>query len=655
MAGGNPFGKKNVPNATREEITARGTVKGPIWAAQRMPWVDLRGFASTCNGYKTISSKLDTGPGTRYEEGYKRTKPVITQVQVKKQGELGTTRSCTVDLIAFTDEQLIALQKCYFIPGMTVRVQWGWSESCAGGKAPAPLAGAMSDPKAICKMRSMAASNPAYDGLQGLVTNFSYKLNNDGYWDCSLELVAASESVGDGKVAVYGECGDGCVRTFKTTDSGGEEKEVIAKGSLLYSYLFDINTIAQNGDDPTFMARRVSWATENNCIVSTGAYEGEDRNENGGSDQSWFSFGNWDAREGYISFSTLEAAINTYAIPTKDKVHNIGKCMSTNLMVKSHKYLESGDPRICVIPGAPQLADAIAWGNFIWEVGEPESIWNSDEINFGDIMLNCIFLMKELKSVEEGDNKIKTYLTNVLRAISNACGGYWNDMLEVVSTTENCDDPTSVPLISIIDLRNYDPGTTYMVPALSHNSVIRELRLDMKLTGAMKSQALYANGGKQNGKNTKCDGVSFRAFGLGPDGSVKDDCRPPSNTKLPCDCENPPPGSEAEPKSLEEIFGQMYDVVDDSSTKAAIAALSDKVNGDDDAEEKCKGMILPFDFGFTVDGVGGFSFGQIVSSDRIPVNVRNGFDFQVGAVEHSITVQDWTTAVSTVARFKNKQ
>jgi len=151
MAGGNPFGKKNVPNATREEITARGTVKGPIWAAQRMPWVDLRGFASTCNGYKTISSKLDTGPGTRYEEGYKRTKPVITQVQVKKQGELGTTRSCTVDLIAFTDEQLIALQKCYFIPGMTVRVQWGWSESCAGGKAPAPLAGAMSDPKGYVK------------------------------------------------------------------------------------------------------------------------------------------------------------------------------------------------------------------------------------------------------------------------------------------------------------------------------------------------------------------------------------------------------------------------------------------------------------------------------------------------------------------------
>ena len=151
MAGSNPFGPKSVPGTTQAELNARGTVKGPIWGAQRMPWVDLRGFASSCGGYNPISSKLSTGPGTRYEAGYVRTRPVITEVQVKKQGELGTTRSCTVNLTAFTDEQLIDLQKCYFIPGMTVRVQWGWSVSCTGVAAPQPLAGPMPDPTAICK------------------------------------------------------------------------------------------------------------------------------------------------------------------------------------------------------------------------------------------------------------------------------------------------------------------------------------------------------------------------------------------------------------------------------------------------------------------------------------------------------------------------
>ena len=654
MAGSNPFGPKSVPGTTRAELDARGTNKGPTWGAQRMPWVDLQGFASSCGGeYSQLSSKLNTSATSRYEAGLTRTKPVITQVQVKKQGELGTTRSCTVNLTAFTDNQLISLQKCYFIPGMTVRVQWGWSVSCTGVAAPSPITGPKSDPKAICAMRSKSAGNAAYDGLQGLVTNFSYKLNNDGYWDCSLEIVAAAEAVGDGKVSVYGDCGDGCTRTFKTTNSDGDEVETTAKRSLLYTYLFDINTVAMNGDDPSGMSSKVSWATENKCVVSTGAYEGEDRNENGGSEQSFMSAGNYDAREGYISFSTLEAAINTYAIPTQGRKHNIGKCMSKKLMVPSNASLESGDPRICVIPGSPQLQAAIGAGDFIWEMGGPGNIFNAKEFDFGGIMLNCIFLMQELKSVEDGDNKIKTFIQNVIRKVSNTCGGFWNDILEVVSTTENCEDPASVPIISVIDLRKYDPGGPYSVPTQATNSVIRDLKLDMKLTGAMKSQALYANGAKQSGKSAKCDGVPFRAFGLGPDGSVKDSCRPPSNTDVPCDCESPPAGVEAEPKSFSEIFQEMYGVVENGTTQAAIAAVADKVNKDNDTLQACKGMILPFDFGFTVDGVGGFAFGQIITSDRIPSNVRSNFDFQITSVEHDISIQDWTTTVSTVARFKN--
>ena len=187
---------------------------------------------------------------------------------------------------------------------------------------------------------------------------------------------------------------------------------------------------------------------------------------------------------------------------------------------------------------------------------------------------------------------------------------------------------------------------------MANNSVIRDLKLDMKLTGAMKSQALYANGAKQSGKSAKCDGVPFRAFGLGPDGSVTDYCRLPSTTDVPCDCESPPAGVEAEPKSFSEIFEEMYGCVENGTTQAAVAAVADKVNKDDDTVDACKGMILPFDFGFTVDGVGGFAFGQIITSDRIPPSVRSNFDFQITSVEHNISIQDWTTTVSTVARFK---
>ena len=61
---------------------------------------------------------------------------------------------------------------------------------------------------------------------------------------------------------------------------------------------------------------------------------------------------------------------------------------------------------------------------------------------------------------------------------------------------------------------------------------------------------------------------------------------------------------------------------------------------------------MPFEFSFTLDGIGGFGFGQMVSSDRIPETIRNGFNWQVTSVEHSVTPNDWSTTVNTVCRYK---
>jgi len=642
MAGENPFGAKNVPGTVSAELQARSTNKGAEWAAKRFPWVHLSAFASSCGEYSQLSSKL-TDP--RYEAGFVRTKPVITEVQVKKQGELGTTRSATVSLRAFTDSQLVELQKCYFISGMTVRVQFGWSVSATGATAPSPVTGPMDDGKAICLIQKRAASFPCMDGLQGLVTNFGYKLANDGYWDCSIEIVAATESVGDREVAVTGDCN--CARVFE--DNEGEE--VTAKRSLLYTWLFDINSQAQAEEDCVYLGGQVSGGSERDIIVSAASYEGEDRNQDGGSSQSSMN-PNYDAHEGYVSWSALEAAINTLSIPSNGGKYTIGRVMSTDVYVPSHPDLESGDPRICIIPGSPRLEAAISEGDFVWDQNDPGSMWDATEIEFGSsILLNCIFLMVELKAVEDGDNKISTFLRNVLKKVNNACGGYWDGMLEIVSTTEDCENPNSVPTISLIDVRKYEPGSTFKVPSLANNSVIRDLKLDMKLTGAMKSQALYANGAKGVGKGTKCKGIPFRAFGTGA--SVTDACRPKAETPPPCKCKEAPSSVESEEKSMDEIFEEMYGVVDNSTTAAAITAITEAVNGVE--EDKCKGLPLPFDFGFTVDGIGGFAFGQIISSDRIPSSVANSFDFQITAVEHSVTAQDWSTSVNTVARYKKSQ
>jgi hypothetical protein len=652
---GNLFSLKAVPDGVRSELNARSTVKGVEWVAKRFPWIRVSSMSSACTKYGILHSATNGTIGMSYsgEEGY-RPQPVVDSVSVKKQGELGTTRTCTVSIKAFTDAQLVELQKCFFIPGMTVRVQWGWSVAATGAKSPSPVDGPLPDSQAVCQMQKTAGSSAIYDGMQGLVTNFSYKLAADGYWDCSFEMVAATEAVGGGKVATYNEECD-CTRTFKVQGEDGESKDATEKKSLLHTFFFDVNADASEGDS-SFSIYKSKLASSLDSrfgqpVIAGGNYEGEDRDASGGSAQSAWSLGNYDTTEGYISWRTLEAAINRYALPTNGGKYILGRVASQDLLVKGHPKLESGDPRICVIPGSPELSAAIGAGNWIWR-GTPPSVWNASEFDFGGIMLNCIFLMQELKAVEDGDNKIHTFLTNVLKKVSNACGGYFTDMLEIVSTTEDCANPVDVPTISIIDLRKYKAVETYRVPSKPGNSVIRDLKLDMQLTGAMKTQALYSNGKKQNAKGAKCDTIGFKPFGLADDGSIRDRAKLKANTPPPCDCEETPQQGKSEKKSQSEIFEEMYACVDNGTTGAAVSSVADEVNGGDDVTEKCAGVPLPFDFGFTCDGVGGLAFGQTISSDRIPSEIASKFDFQITTVEHEINVQDWTTSVSTVARFK---
>ena len=96
-----------------------------------------------------------------YEAGKNVPLPGITGLDITAMGSLGTTRKAVLSLTAFTDDQLVELQKCYFMPGMDIRVQWGWNKSCDGTTPPPP----MTDPcsigttLAVCKLNKRRKEN----------------------------------------------------------------------------------------------------------------------------------------------------------------------------------------------------------------------------------------------------------------------------------------------------------------------------------------------------------------------------------------------------------------------------------------------------------------------------------------------------------------
>lgn len=696
----NPFSKKDVPANTQEEIKRRGTKEGLLWTSKRFPWIHVISLSSACTAFNEFQTLSSAQPKDLYGPNYIRPFPVVTQLDVKKQGELGTTRKATVSILAFTDGQLENLTKCYFIPGMGVRIQWGWSESAIKtGNPPLVTKRELTDAQAIAEMNKVAENYPNYSGLQGLVTNFTYNLNKDGYWECSLEIVAAAEPASG---TIINEHACDCARKAENETPDGNSKKVVEKRSVLYTAMRDLykdfdTAYAAYGagllEEASKEGREINIAQFN--------YNGPGRTEKGGEDSAWYegsfmgvTINQPDTTEPYISWATLEMAVNRYSFLTAKGEYTLGKLSSKGIRIKGHPNVESTDPRVCLIPGSKHYKTIAtkktnwynrlvghsggsslggyivngsifgvalhAAGSSIEETNSSagQSAIDGDYIILDNIMVNTVLVMNELRQVEEnGNGSLYEFLINVLRKINEACGGLWE--FDIVATTESPLNPTKHPTLTVIDTKVYEAGQTFLIPALplgTTQSVLRDLILNMKMTDRMKTQALYANGRTRKTKTESgggCGSNAFAPFGMRGDENITNLAALPAIDPPKCDCENNK-SEQAEEPTFDEIFEDLGGDVTDTSVSAARAALvksyADSIERKE--EKHCIGMPLPFEFGFTLDGVGGFAFGQIVSCDRIPEQIRNAYDFQVTTVEHSVTVNDWSVTVNTVCRYK---
>jgi hypothetical protein len=648
------FGKKPVPASVTTEILARASKKGIEWSAKRFPWIEVTSLCDKCSDDYTVLSSAKKA--TNYYEGSDslRPKPVVTEVKVIKQGELGTTRRAIINLTAYTDQQLRDLQNCYFIPGMGCRVEWGWSLDATSLKPPPATLGnrSLTDAQAICAMNTKAATSTHYSGIQGQISNFSYNLTADNTWECSIEVIAASEGLGGSKVNDYScDCG----REY-TNEENEDTKKVVDKKSGLYTFFKDIY-------DNYFIAFAKYYPGITAASQGGSLFAGQfnlnapQKSETGKEETSFWEdiTPNWlntpDATDAFISWGTLEAAINSMSLPSADGQYTMGSLSSGNMELTYHPSLESTDPRICIVPGttyASTIAKPLG--------SDAPSAIEGNRVILSKILLNCNMLMAELAAVEDGNGTIKTYLTNVLRKVNDACGSLWE--FEVVSGTEDCLNPSRYPKLQIVDTKVYEAATAFELPALAignDKSVLRDMKLEMKMTDSMKTQALHSNGVPQSSTTDSggnCGQAGFKGFGLAVAGTFNNLSIKKASTPPKCLCEGAAP-NEKKP-SISELFENLGDGVSDTTASACRSAIMEaygkSVKAGDD--EHCKGMIMPFDFNFTLDGIGGFAFGQIVSSDRIPERLREALDWQVTSVEHSITPNDWTTTVSSVCRYK---
>jgi len=663
------FNSKPPGPALVAELAARGSTSINQWHASKVAWVHIMSFASTCDTYGEGMLVSNSSNKDNYIAGYERPKPGIKSVKVTKQGELGTTRKCSLELQAWNDAQLNAIAQCYFLPGMSVRVQFGWNIDASGANTNGPFTTMYSDSRANCKIFAWTEQRtPNFDGFQGKVSNYSYSLNTDGGWDITLEIVSAANLMAETKV-------ESTTNNCECTVEVDGDKVKLSNSDIIVSILKGV----LDEDNLNILMESLGLpAAQHSAAVK---FHGLNRTALGEPGSNFFNdWLGWEAgslsdgtTEFFISVKAFHTMLNNYSLPSAGgdfifgKVDTNGVYLSTQNQLLALMAAGSSDPRICLLPGArnPVISEPTtpsAFGNAGGEVA----------IELDKILINTMFIMKTIKElVNQADTRglnLQTLLLTIHTAINIKIGNLWNlEIVDASNTTSICDEDREEPTLSIVDTSQSGPPVETFIEPIGYDprrSIVRDFTLQTKLTDSMKSMALYAYVPNQNTYDTCLN--QFKAFTQA--NLVKNLALPKSadtaKTKgkdMPCELKS---GDVECKTSTQSPYTKLYEarlelvegITDENVTavESARTAFMGAQAQDRSATGPACNTLLPFEWSFTLDGIGGFKFGQYVSHPRIPADIRKALLFQVTAVEHDISENDWKTTVNTIVRYRKQ-
>ena len=688
------FKEKGVPSAVRTELETRALKVWNPMNGQAKTWIHVMSLAE---GSPFPISTFDTYE-TGYDIKYNRPRRLIQSLKVAAKGEYGTTRSATIDLLFFSDEELNSFSTAYLIPDMSVRVQWGWSVSATGEQKEQPITGAMYDNDALARMQGISETSPSYEGFQGRVVSWNITLDpKDNVWQVNLELVGAANSVTETAVSSTSEnCKCKKKVTGQTTEGDNETAEVNEESSALQAALLELHDSA----DKITAVKSGAKGYDGEFIAEKIRYPGFSRDETGKEDSDgllWID-ADLDAEETYISWGTVESLLSYFSAqqlttegPAGFKVDSRGLVFKVPTQSKGRWF--SADPRVCILPqgglvfeeptewtdglvigAAAVLGGAVSFGfgaaagaaigvALVTDAGYGKSsgdCFKSDtEIRLTDIRVSTIHVLKRLKEFEQNKDTVMTAFKTLLSDINKACGSPWELELIDISTQSGA-SAGGITHLAIIDANAPELGEQpFVFRAKSEDGgFCREIKLELKMTDAMKTQALYgANGSTKipSTGNTPCSSRFMqytkdlkRNTGKVPAPDSADNiitlfceameiCNPSNETKDPIE------------KLQKEAVGVNIDgaraYLEEERRKGEIKALEGE-----GISAYCATAALPMQFSATLTGIGGFRWGQTVSCDRLPDDMQRLTKYQVTTVEHDVTPDDWTTTINTVAR-----
>jgi hypothetical protein len=639
----------------RDEIEARQNVVNTVNRAEKLTWLYQRmlqvkvtagrvlseeerpsGKGKDNAPYDFTDGKVLAPPDTKgFENVYRdytgyRPKPVLSNVKIREDGPYGSTKRATVQFKIFTFHDLDDYEANFFRPGIPIKIEYKWTKSASGHR------------------------DTVSGVFTGLISNFNYNVTEDGSFDCTFDCV------GPGVLIKEFTTNGGTSEETDQQENQGDSEEVKPESNIVFK---KIN------------------ATIVKAMTSLGNVQHDSfYNWSEGGPETWDNYHN-------IAFFDVNAKVSrkeekedsgTHVEPyvsLKTLIESINQTSLKNLMViscndrysKGHfvDYLISANPSTIIFPNkwngdystdGPRSdkyreggVGRITPDDINSTFGTDQTLFaDGEQVRLGNILINYFFIKEKLKELPTDKSNIINFLNQIFAEISDVSGGIYNLTLISTDKDEFREDDIS---FAVVD-NNYStpPGKTPPKPlrlaGRGVSSILRNMSLQSKLPDGVAATAfvMARNPNKLQGGNTR----PFQKMLGYADNQDK--------AKLETEIEKVKQDAigvinknalDLVLSSEEESEFEYTDVV--GNIKTALQKLKENEMGKWNED-----VLYPFNFSFTLDGIDGFIFGNVVETTWLPTRfIKKGepsIVFTVTNVEHSFSGNDWTTTVNTVCR-----
>ena len=354
-----------------------------------------------------------------------RPMPGITSVQIRSINRFGTLKEATITFNCWDRAQLTKLEKLFMRPGFSALLEWGHSMYTKDGNEPYDkyvetvqtfFTPGQSKEKIYAEIeRLKKGSAYNYDGILGLIKNFSWSFRPDGGYDCTTTVISIGEIMESLTIDVD---------TPSITDRNSTENEVgmIIPGTMLQDILATMKKSAMGSLWTDIQSKFPTFATKH---VTVGGREGLDAGRMSIKEVKSGDKIDSTATEyfTYISLRSFCEILNTLIIvdnnnknvirlntdikPLDDDSSTIPSCR-----FRSYKFHTSSDPNVCIL--ITDTTKNWSYDEVLLSALQKNNTGATNEIL--NIYLNLNFLQKQASALFHKPKESRTLL-NLMQPI----------------------------------------------------------------------------------------------------------------------------------------------------------------------------------------------------------------------------------------------